>query len=111
MKRKRDANDVIALGGRESEPALNHNLTVLNQTVECSNLTKKMKTIVTQLGEIEYIDFHFSNLSVTLFVPLGFAVVVDNGASLRSIHLEETEPEECHQLLHKKIVCNLLCKY
>ena len=41
-----------------------------------------MKTIVTQLGEIEYFDFHFSNLSVTLFVTLGFAVVVANGASL-----------------------------
>ena len=107
MKRKRDANDVIAPCVRESKPALNQNLTVLNQTVECSTLVNKMKTIVTQLGEIEYIDFHFSNLSVTLFV----AVVVDNGASLISIHLEETEPEECHQLLHKKIVRNLLCKY
>ena len=78
MERKRDANDVIALRGRESKPALNHN----SKVVECSNLTIKMKTIVTQLGEIEYFDFHFSNLSVTLFAFLGSAVVVANGANL-----------------------------
>ena len=41
-----------------------------------------MEIIVTQLGKIEYIHFHFSNLTVALFVSLGSAVVVTNGTSL-----------------------------